>query len=78
MVRTLGYKYLKLVHAFGYHKLLAKSTEMQWIYVIHVGNHVDTGGSDTEMSPRSWIQTIIYRNCLLAANTDSMQCLYNC
>jgi hypothetical protein len=72
MVRTSGYKYLKIVYGFLRSKLLAESVETRWCYV---GNHVNdvySGGSYTEMSRRSWIQMIIHRNCILAANRGYM------
>jgi hypothetical protein len=58
MVRTLGYKYQKLVHEFLCHQLPAESVETRWSNFIYQLNDVYSGGSETEMSPRSWIQII--------------------
>ena len=60
MVRTSAYKYLKLVRGFLYGKLPAESAEMRWTYIIHDANDVYSGGSETGMSRRSWIQMIIH------------------
>jgi len=67
MVRTSGYKYLKLGHWFLCGKLPAASTEMRWTYVIRHADDRFSGGSETEMSRRFWIHTIIHRNSILAA-----------
>jgi len=75
MVRTSGYKYLKLVHGFLCFKLLAESVETRWTYVIHHANDMYSGGSETEMSRTSWIQMIIHKNGILAANRDGMNFL---
>jgi len=73
MVRTSGYKYLKVVHGFLYCKLPAESAEMGWIYIIHHANDMYSGGSETEMSPKSSIQIIIHWNGILGVNKDCMQ-----
>jgi len=78
MLRTLGYKYLKLVHGFLCRKLLADSAEMQWTYVIHHANDMYSGGLETEMSRRFWIRMIIHRNGILAARKDCMDFMHNC
>jgi hypothetical protein len=78
MVRMSGYKYLKLAHGFSCRKFPAKSAEMRWTYIIHHANDMYSGGSETEISRRSWIQTTIHRNYILAANKDCMHFLYNC
>jgi len=72
------YKYLKLVNGCLCGKLLAESAEMRWTYVIHHANNVYSGGSETEMSRRFWIQMIIHRHCILAAKKDCMDFMYNC
>ena len=78
MVKTLGYQYLKLVHGYLSGKLPAESTETQWTYVILHANAVYSGGSETEMSRRFWIQRIIHRTGILAANTECKDFIYNC
>jgi len=78
MVRTSGYKYLKLGHGFLSVKLPAERTETGSTYIIHHANDVYGGGSETEMSRRFWIQMIIHRNGILAAKKDCMDYMYNC
>ena len=78
MVRTSGYKYLKLVHGLFCCKLPIKSAEMSWTYVIHHADDVYSGGSETEMSRRFGIRMIIHTNCILAARNDCMDFMYNC
>jgi len=77
MVRTSGYKYLKLMHRFLCGKLPAESTETRWTYVIHHANDMYSGGSETEMSRRFWIQIIIHKHSILAANKDCMHFMYS-
>jgi len=77
-MRTLGYKYLKLVRRFLCGKLPAESADMRWTYIIHHANDVYSGGSETEMSGRFRIQMIIHRNGILAAKKDCMDFMYNC
>jgi hypothetical protein len=60
MVRKSGYKYLKLVHGVLCRKLPAESVETRWTYVIDHVNDVYSGGSETEISRRSWIQMILH------------------
>jgi len=78
MLRTSGYKYLKLVDVILCREIPAKSVEMRWTYIICHANDVYSGGSETKMSQRSWIQMIIHRNGMLAAKRDYMHFLYNC
>ena len=78
MVRKSGYKYLKLVHGVLCRKLPAESVETRCTYVINQVNDVYSGGSETEISRRSWIQMKLHRNCILAANRGCMHFLYNC
>jgi len=63
-----GYKYLKLVHGLLCRKLTAESIETRWSYVTNHVNDMYCGGSETRISRRSWIQIILHRNCILAAN----------
>jgi len=74
-VTTSGYKYRKLVCRLLFCEGPAESAKMWWIYVIRHPNDMYSGGSETEISQRSWIQKIIHRNGILAANIDCMQCL---
>jgi hypothetical protein len=60
MVRKSGYKYQKLVHGVLCRKLLAESVETQWTYIVDHANEVYGGGSETEISRRSWIQMILH------------------
>jgi hypothetical protein len=78
MVRKSGYKYLKLVHGVLCRKVPAETVEMQWTYVTDHVNDVNSGGSEAEISRRSWIQIILHRHCILAANRGYMLYLYNC
>jgi hypothetical protein len=78
MVRTSGNKYRKLVRGFLYCKLMAERAKMRWICVIRHANDMYCGGLETEISLRSWIQMIIHKNSILAANNNGMQLLYNC
>ena len=78
MVRTSGYRYLKLVHGYSCSKLLAESAEMRWTYIIHHAIDMQSGGSETEMTQRFWIQIIIHRNGILAARKDCLHFMYNC
>jgi len=78
MVRTLGYKYLKIIHGFSCHKVPAESADMRWTYVIDDANDVYSSGSEIELSGRSWIQMIIHRTSILAANKVWMHFFYNC
>ena len=59
-------------------KLPAESAEMPWTYVILHSNDVNSGGSETEMSRRFWIQMILHRNGILAAKQDCMDFMHNC
>jgi len=78
MVRTLGYKYLKLLHRFVGGKSPAESAEMQWTYVSHHANDAYSGGSESEMSQRFWIQMITHTYGILAAKKDCLDFMYNC
>jgi hypothetical protein len=78
MVRMSCNEYLNLVYRFLCHKLLAESVGTQWSYVIHHVTDVYSGGSEAEISQRSWIQMILHRHCILAANRGCMHFLYNC
>jgi hypothetical protein len=78
MVRKSGYNYLKLVHGVLCCKLLGESIERRWTYIINHVNDVYSGGSETEISRRSWIQMILHRNRILAAYRGCMHFLYNC
>jgi hypothetical protein len=78
MLRTSGYNYLKLMNGVLCRKLPAESIEIRLTYVINDVNDVYCGGSQTEISRRSWIQMILHRNCILAANRGCMHYLYNC
>jgi len=60
MVRKSGYKYLKLVHGGLCGKLPAERVETRWTYIIDHVNDVYSGGSETEISRRSWIQMIFH------------------
>ena len=70
-----GYKYRKLVHGLCLRKVPAESAQTRSISLIHQANDVYSGGSETELSQRSWIQMIIHKNGILAANKDCMQFL---
>jgi len=78
MVRTSCDKYLQLVHGLLCCKLAAESAEMRWTYVILHANDVYGRGSETEMSRRFWIQTIIHGNGILAAKKDCIDLMPNC
>jgi hypothetical protein len=73
-----GYKYLILVLGFLCHKLPAESVEMRLCCVIFHVNDVYSGGSETEISRRSWIEMILPKNRILAINRGCMHFLYNC
>jgi len=60
MVRKSGYKYLELVDGVLCRKLPAESVETRWTYVIAHVNHMYSGGSETKISRRSWIQMIFH------------------
>ena len=77
MVRTLGYKYLKLVHGFLCSKLPTESVETRCSYVNIYVYRLYSGGLETEIFPTSWIQMTLYRQCILAANRGCMHFLYN-
>jgi len=66
MPRTSSNKFQNLVHLFLGGKLPAERAEMRWTYVIHHGNDIYRGGSETEMSRRFWIRMTIHRNGILA------------
>jgi len=72
MGRTSGYKYLKLVHGSLCHEWLAKRVVTRWSYFVYHANNVCSGGSETEMCRRSWIQIIVSRNYVLATNRNSV------
>jgi len=78
MVRRLGYKYLQLVNGCLCRELPAESADTQWTYLNHHANDVYSGGSEPEMSQRSWIQTIIQRHGILSANNECNLLFYNC
>jgi hypothetical protein len=78
MVRISGYEYQNLGHEFLRHKLLAESVEMQWGYVISHVNEGYSGGSELEISRISWIQMLLYGDCILAANRGCMYFWYDC
>jgi len=60
MVRKSDYKYLKVVNGVLCGKLPAESVEMRLTYVIDHVNDLYIGGSETEISRRSWIQMILH------------------
>jgi hypothetical protein len=72
MVMTSGYTYVQLVHGDFCLELPAESAETQLTYVIHHTNDMYSGGFEPEISQRSWIQMILHRNGILAANENSM------
>jgi len=78
MVRTSGDTYVNLVHGILCRELPAESFETRWKYIINHVHDLYSGGSETVMSRRSWIQMIIHRNCILAANKGCMHFLYDC
>jgi len=78
MVRTSGYKYLKLMQGLLCGKLSAESADMRCAYVIDYANDLYSGGSETEMSRRYWIQMTIYSSTILAPKIDCMHLMYNC
>jgi hypothetical protein len=72
MVRTSGYKYLKQEYGVLCRKLPAESIESRLSYSINHLNDVYSGGSESEISRRSWIQMILHSTCILAANRGCM------
>lgn len=77
-MRTLGNIYLKLLNGVLCHKLQAAAVETRGIYVIHHSDEVYSGGPETERSRSFWMQIIMCRNSILAANIDDIDFVYSC
>jgi hypothetical protein len=66
----LGSTCLKLVDGSVYCNLPAENAKRLQSYVIYQTDDVYSGGSETERLQSIWIQMILARNGILAANND--------
>jgi hypothetical protein len=78
MARMLDYIYLKLVDRCLCHILWAESAETRWTTVIPHSDNMYGSGPETERSRCFWMQMMMCRHSILAANNDWMHCVNNC